>query len=107
VLQQQYALHLQQEQQLQQVQQHLPPLPPELAAFRAACLAGALAHSGPADAPPDSAAVTPTSADTRGIEVLLSAIEKEAQLDAAATCAPTPAAGAASEEVAAPARPRC
>lgn len=58
----------------------------------------------PAPAPADSTALTPTSADTRGIEVLLSAIEQEQQWEGAAQGQPgaAPAGGAPSEEVAAP-----
>ena len=62
--------------------------------------------AAPTPVPADSAALTPTSADTRGIEVLLSAIEHEQQWEevgqTGAAAAAAAAAGALSEEVAAP-----
>ncbi|KAL4425395.1 hypothetical protein ABPG75_009411 [Micractinium tetrahymenae] len=123
LLQQQQQQHHEQQQQQQQ-QPKWPanalggalqegPLP-DLAAIRAAAAAVAAASaprqaaSTPPQAatPADSTALTPTSADTRGIEVLLTAIEKEQQVEepaGGAGAAASAAIGAAvSEEVAAP-----
>lgn len=87
----------------------LPDRAGQLAPLRIPTAAPPPAPAAP-DAPADSAALTPTSADTRGIEVLLTAIEREQQWEDAAGPSPGTAAGAPggaaqSEEVAAPPRP--